>query len=184
MFGRTTQPRNRLPPARRSRLSDVCCCEGSTDSIHRPSKYPNRLYVMDPPLAANPPAVGTCNDFRLTSLRRRPNTTAEFVAASKGPCDVPPDETSCFWDYFQRSKISDRHSGCRLTRLVSSRLRSRSLLRVVADQRAVANTSRSAGAVVGDNCGYHTLGSEQFLLICNTSILWGSGRARQRLLPL
>ncbi len=22
----------------------------------------------------------------------------------EGPCDVPPDEASCFWDYFQQSK--------------------------------------------------------------------------------
>jgi hypothetical protein len=60
-------------------------------------------YLMDPSLAANPPAVGTCNDFRLASLRRQPNTTAQVVAPSKGPCDVPPDEASCFWDYFQQS---------------------------------------------------------------------------------
>lgn len=61
-------------------------------------------YNMNPSLAASPPAVGTCNDFRLAWLRQSANTTAEFVAASNGPCDVPPDEASCFWDYFQRSK--------------------------------------------------------------------------------
>jgi hypothetical protein len=61
-------------------------------------------YAMDPSLAANPPAIGTCNDFRLAWLRQSENQTAQLIAASKDPCNVPQNEASCFWDYFQQSK--------------------------------------------------------------------------------
>jgi hypothetical protein len=61
-------------------------------------------YAMDPPLAANPPAIGTCNDFRLAWLRQSENQTAQLIAASKDPCNVPQNEAMCFWEYFQRSK--------------------------------------------------------------------------------
>jgi hypothetical protein len=61
-------------------------------------------YLMDPSLAANPPAIGTCNDFRLAWLRQWENVTARFISTSKDPCNVPQNEASCFWDYFQQSK--------------------------------------------------------------------------------
>jgi hypothetical protein len=61
-------------------------------------------YIMDASLASDPPAVGTCNDLKLALLRRSGDVTAKFVAVSKEPCDVPPEESTCFFDYFQRSK--------------------------------------------------------------------------------